>query len=97
MPEMDDDQGTSVILVHTDKGQKVLREIQESMLLKKAEMDKVLSPSADSRKSVAAHPNRKKYWTAVNRGAQIEQLGGYIRKNIIQKIVAFVRYMVTNR
>ena len=97
LPELDDDQGTSVILVHTEKGQEVLNELQNDLMLQKAELDQVLPPSADSRKSVAVHPNRKKYWKAVNRGAQIEQLHGYVRKNIIQKIVGFVRYKVTNR
>lgn len=94
MPEMDDDQGTSVILVHSEKGQKRLGEIREKMQVKKAEMDKVLPISADSRKSVAVHPNRKKFWKAEQKGEQIEQLARYTRKNFYQKFVSFIKYMV---
>lgn len=59
MKEMDDDKGTSVIFTHTDEGEKMLKSVWDKMIICKGERDILLSPNADSRKSVVAHPNRK--------------------------------------
>ena len=52
MPDMDDDKGTSVVLVHSESGQEMLDSIKNKINLRKAEVDKALPPTADSRKSV---------------------------------------------
>lgn len=57
-PEMDDDNGTSVIVVHTDAGQKIIDSIIDQLTLKVIPLDIALPPSADSRKSVKSHPGR---------------------------------------
>ena len=94
MPEMDDDKGTSVIVVHTDKGRKVLNEIQKTMILKKAELDKALPLSADSRKSVLKHPNREKYWAELQAGKSLDEIYKYVKKNIVQKIFGYIQMKV---
>lgn len=96
MPDMDDDQGTSVILVHTPKGQQLLDAVREELVLQKAELDRVLPPSAESRKSVEVHPNRKKYWAAVQSGAQIGELSRYVQKSFVQKLAGIIRYMANH-
>ena len=58
MPDLDDNQGTSVILIHTDAGQKLFNIIASQMQYQEAETDRALPPDADSRKSVSAHPKR---------------------------------------
>lgn len=60
MPEMDDDKGTSVVMIHSDKGMILWNSIKQHLNYKEAERDKALSPNADSRKSVVPHINRKK-------------------------------------
>ncbi len=50
MPDMDDNMGTSVILVHSELGQKLMQECQEKMIFRKADVDLVLPPSADFKK-----------------------------------------------
>lgn len=94
MPEMDDDQGTSVILIHTDKGRKLLDEIQKCMILKKTELDKILPSSADSRKSVSKHPNREKYWADLQAGKSLEEIYKNVKKNIGQKVLGFIRIKI---
>lgn len=90
MPEMDDDQGTSVILVHTDKGQRLWQEIQKAMSIKEAQMDKILPIWSGGRSPAAKHPNRKKFWKAVQKGEQLERLNGYVRKTFFQRAVSFM-------
>lgn len=59
MPEVDDDRGTSVIIIHTQRGMKVFDSIKEKLFFKEMDVDTLVSPYADSRKSVTPHPNRK--------------------------------------
>ena len=94
MPEMDDDKGTSVISVYTGKGKKVLNEIQKNLIVKKTELDKALPISADSRKSVPEHPNRKKYWTALQAGKSLDEIHKYVKKNIIQKVFGYIQIKI---
>lgn len=92
MPEMDDDLGTSIILVHSAKGERLFQAIREDLIVKSAELDSVLPGTADSRRSVEMHPNRKKYWAGVNRGESLDVLRGYVRKSLVQKAVRLIRY-----
>lgn len=65
-PGMDDDKGTSVILIHSAGGEKLLAEAAQGIRLRRTEVERILPPSADSRKSVAPHPGRKKFFRALN-------------------------------
>lgn len=93
IPEMDDDRGTSVILVHTPRGQALLQTILPAMALKKAELDSVLPPWADSRRPVDAHPNRKRFWLGVARGEGFDILREYTRRNLLQRCIAVLRHL----
>ena len=93
MPDINDDKGTSVILVHSSKGEEMFEEIRENLIVREAELEKVLPSTADSRRSVEMHPNRKKYLEGVQRGENFDVLYGYVQKNFRQKIISFMRYM----
>ena len=95
MPGMDDDKGTSVILVHSSSGEKMLEAIRENLIVREANLDEILPPTADSRKSVEMHPNRKKYWEGVKRGEGFEILYGYVHKSFMQRAFSFMRYIAT--
>ena len=88
MPDMDDDKGTSVIMVHSSNGKRMLEGVRGNLRLREANLDTVLPPTADSRKSVEMHPNRKIYWEEVKRGASFSKLYKYVTKNFIQKIIS---------
>ena len=95
MPEMDDDGGTSVILVHTVKGEEQLKKMKESMVYREAELDKALPPVSDSRKSVRTHPNRKKYWNALLKEQKtFEELYEFVEKSFLQKVTGVIINLV---
>ena len=58
---MDGDKGTSVVIINSIKGQKLREMVVDSCIWNEAELDILLPQTADSRKSVAPHPNRKNY------------------------------------
>ena len=67
MPEMDDDKGTSVVLLHSEKGKKIFEELLDKMIVKKGDVERLLPPTADSRKSVLEHQKRKKFFKELDR------------------------------
>ena len=93
MPDMDDDKGTSIILVHSSNGEKMLEAIRTNLIIKEAKLDEILPPTADSRKSVEMHPNRKKYWEGVKSGESFDTLYRYVQKSILQRVIILFRYM----
>lgn len=52
MPEMDDNNGTSLIICNTDKGKKLLTDVSNSLILKKAEYDEAIKYNSAAIKSV---------------------------------------------
>lgn len=91
MPEMDDDNGTSVILVHSQKGKWLLENVRDELNLRNAQLDTVLPPQADSRRSVLHHPNEKKFWKAAKQGEPISKLEQYAERSFIQKVIGVVQ------
>ena len=67
MPELDDDMGTSVIIIHTQRGMRVFENIKEKLIFREMDVDTLVSPNADSRKSVLSHPNRRKFFKRLNK------------------------------
>lgn len=94
MPEMDDDKGTSIVLVHSVKGQEFFDAINSKMVYCKAETDKLLPPTADSRKSVPMHPRRKVFFKKLARGVNIEKLALLTEPTILDKIERKIKALI---
>ena len=88
MPEMDDDRGTSVVLVHSEKGRRLWAQIASELNVKQGKLDVLLPPEADSRKSVKMHANRKRFFGLLNRGADMEQLVKLTKKPLLRRILS---------
>ena len=93
MPDLDDDKGCSLIIVHTINGANLLLNIKHQLIIKKIDLSKVSQPMISE--SVLAHPNRRKYFAALERGESIQELTKYMKltipERIINKIKRYVR------
>lgn len=94
IPDMNDDKGTSVILIHSSKGKKMFNAIKDKIMVREARLNEVLPSTAESRKSVEMHPNRKKYLEGLQRGESFDVLYGYVKKSFIQRAIGYIRYMI---
>lgn len=74
IPKMDDDKGTSIILVHSSKGQELLNSISNNLTIQNADINIILPKTAESRHSVDVHPNRTRFFVDLNDGKKIEEL-----------------------
>lgn len=88
MPDMDDDRGTSVVLVNSEKGRRFWAGVENDVISRQGNLDTLLPKSADSRKSVRAHPNRGRFFAAFEQGATVEQLCKLTRKSWHRRLLS---------
>ena len=61
-PEMDDDKGTSVVLVHTEKGRELWEVLRDSWRAQKTDLAYVIRCNPSIAKASPAHPGREKFF-----------------------------------
>lgn len=67
MPEMDDDQGTSLLLVHTEKGEELLKCLSSAMTCKAADVKRAVEFNSAAVKSVPIHENRDVFFADLDK------------------------------
>lgn len=87
MPCLDDDKGTSVVLIHTQKGVEIFEHIKNHLVYREMAVDVLLPPNADSRKSVEPHPNRKKLFKRLKQGADWKSIYEAKRLTLYDRIL----------
>lgn len=85
MPEMDDDKGTSVVLIHTQRGENMWNLIKKNCVFKSADVETLLPAAVDSRNSVIPHWNRNRFFKKLQRG-RYSQLGKLLDLTFMQRI-----------
>lgn len=93
-PELDDDKGASVVLINSEKGLRFFEKISGNLIYSKAETDKALPSTADSRKSVDVHFNRKKFFVALQQENDFDKLVKYLEPSIIRKVVRKLKRII---
>ena len=61
LPEMDDDKGTSVVIVQTEKGSRLLDAVRPSLVLRETDYAAALRGNPSLEKDGALHPRRKEF------------------------------------
>lgn len=87
MPEMDDDKGTSVILVDTKKGEKLLNEVQEQMKMMPGREGQLLPSVLTSRSSVSRHPRRKQFFQKLDQVKSFDEPAVFLKVSLPRKVV----------
>lgn len=92
LPAMDDDRGTSLVLVHTKKGMAALERISQALVLHRVEAGQALRYNTAATQSVSAHQSRAQFFAALDgsdfdrlvRGLCREPFGKRIRRFLLQ-------------
>ncbi|WP_408071421.1 Coenzyme F420 hydrogenase/dehydrogenase, beta subunit C-terminal domain [Butyrivibrio sp. JL13D10] len=74
MPDFDDDKGTSLVIVHSSKGEKILKWISNSVEMREVDIDSILPRTADSRMSVHVPETRAIFMYYLKHGKSITKL-----------------------
>ncbi|MGH4122984.1 MAG: Coenzyme F420 hydrogenase/dehydrogenase, beta subunit C-terminal domain [Clostridium sp.] len=66
LPKLNDDKGTSLILVNSTKGKKVFQKLQHKMIAVKVDLDEAIKYNPSATKSVPLNTNRDKFFEKFN-------------------------------
>ena len=91
MPELDDDRGTSVVMVNSPKGRQLWDAVAGELVYKPGQLDTLLPKDADSRRSVRPHSNRSRFFAALDQGQSLEQLVKLTRKSPYRRLLSFAK------
>ena len=94
MPHMDDNKGTSVVVVNTEKGQKLWDAIQGQLRSEEGDSKVILSNNPVFMGSVKPHPNRKKFFAAFSEGASMDALVAMATKPLLRRGLSFAKRCV---
>ena len=93
LPEMDDNQGTSVILLHSSKGLDLFESIKENLRYVSVDPNKALPITSDSRHSVSRPSKRDIFFERLD-SQPIERLVGLLKLPIYKRIVRKIKRIV---
>ncbi len=94
-PEMDDDGGTSLLLVHTKKGKDLVDKISSGMVMKSASLDKISQPMIYN--SAPVHPNRSKFFVDFQKNEGMDHLSRDLSLSISQKVLKRLHRLMSGR
>lgn len=87
-PELDDDKGASVIIIHSNRGMQLFKEIRDNLVFKSVDIDIALPKNSDSRKSVKRNKNKDKFFSEIDDGKKLSELVKYSDdKTLIHKLL----------
>lgn len=89
-PEMDDDKGTSLVIVHSTKGQALFDRIKENLVSLRVDLDEAIRYNSAMTVSVAANPKREAFIREVNKKG-FSSAKKYVRIPLIQHMKRFAK------
>ena len=61
-PEMDDDRGTSLVIINSEKGKKIFEQIKDKIIYKQVDFEEAIQYNPSMTTSVKPDPNREKFF-----------------------------------
>ncbi len=94
MPHMDDDKGTSVVLVNTPRGQRLWEAIICQVRTEQINIETVAANNMVYRNSVSPHSNRTRFFCALNNGADMDALLKLTRKPLHRRVLSIGKRII---
>ncbi len=91
-PEMDDDKGVSVVVIHSSKGEKLFNNIGESLCVKRVDPLSALAANSAYYEPVSPHINRKKFFDDFNNGKSIEKLLYLVKPTFCERVRGKIKF-----
>lgn len=71
LPDLDDDKGTSLVLVHSQKGAAMLADLADKMICEKVDLNTAVVYNSAAVKSVAMNPKREAFFAELDKSEDI--------------------------
>jgi len=96
LPSFDDDKGTSLILVNSNKGKEIFLAAAKQMKYEKIDIEHAIKYNSAAIKSVAYNPKRDKFFRELPESTDISQLiGKYTKVSFSRKVYMKVRLLLS--
>ena len=96
LPEFDDDKGTSLVLVNSDKGKEIFSLIVDQIKYEKVDIGEAISYNSAAVKSAVENPKREYFFMDLARSADIIQLlTEYTKVTFTTKIYRKLRFQLS--
>ena len=94
LPDMDDDKGTSLILVNSKKGESVFEEIKEDMVYEEVDIDIVARRNTAACKSVAYNKSRSSFLKQIFEKNFEKTVEKYCKTKYIRRILSKIKKII---
>lgn len=74
LPKMDDDKGTSLIVIHSEKGKQLFDELSEKMILSEVNLNEAIKYNPSMIRSVKYNEKRNSFFAELNTGKELIDL-----------------------
>lgn len=74
LPKMDDDKGTSLIVIHSEKGKQLFDKLSEKMILNEVNLNEAIKYNSSMIKSVKYNEKRNTFFAELNTGEELIDL-----------------------
>ena len=91
MPEMDDDQGTSLVFVNSEKGKKIFEQLKNQIVYKKTDLDTAIKYNHSMIQSVALPPKRDNFMRDIKTQDFQCVVQKYCKKSFIRRALRKLR------
>ncbi len=91
VPQMYNEKGTSLVFIHTKKGELLFQGIKDSIIFAQCDVSEAVKYNSAAVQSVKAHKKRDRFISEVTAANFEELLNKYLKKNMLQKIKTKVK------
>lgn len=74
LPKMDDDKGTSLVVIHSEKGKQLFDKLSETMIINEVDLNEAIKYNPSMIKSVKYNEKRKDFFLELNSGKELINL-----------------------
>lgn len=95
IPEMDDDKGTSLVIVNSEKGKELMKLIQNKMICKEVNFSEAISWNPSFNNVSKSNKNSNKFFEEINSSNFEDVVKKYIpRENVLKKIEKKIKCII---
>lgn len=91
LPGMDDNRGTSVVLVHSAKGQALVDALQKEAKWQAVDVNQAVPKQADARHSVPKHPKREQFFAMLDSGVSLADTMVIFRPSLLKQAIELAK------
>ncbi len=90
-PELKNEQGVSLVLVHSEKGQRLLANIQQAVTVVETSLEKAVSMNSATERSVACPRGRSAFFAEYQQIPMKQLTNRLLKQSFAQKVKRFIR------